>query len=189
MASDTESFVVGLGLIGALLMLSIISFISPTAATIGFMFLLPIIAFYILLHYSPKIKKILKPPKTIGPPFDFPNHSAAYNANKDASNQEDSKEYKSGVKDESNFTNEKLSGSRSPRDRNRQIQKAENRLDIRHPYTEKELDSAYREKVQIHHPDKKGGNKDEFKNIQDAYDLLSDEKTYTESSASEIKQD
>lgn len=185
-SGDSETFVVGLGLIGALFILSILSFASPTAATIGLIFLSPFLLFYGMLHFSPKVKKLLQTPKPIEPPFDFPNHSAAYNVSNNTSNDEDDNEYNSDVRDESEFTNENVSRSRSPRDRNRRIQKAEAKLEIRHPYTEKDLDSAYREKVQIHHPDKKDGSEDEFKSIQDAYELLSDEQTYTESSASKI---
>lgn len=41
--------------------------------------------------------------------------------------------------------------------------------------TQEEIKKAYRKKASIHHPDKAGGNTEKFKEIQVAYDTLSDE--------------
>jgi hypothetical protein len=179
MSGNGAESLVGLGLIGMLFLLSVLSFLSPTAATIGLIFFTPLLLLYTMVHFSPKIKEMLKPDRPTGPPFDFPNHSATYNVS-ESSNDDDKTQYNSGVKDDSDFTSNSSSSEQNPRHLNRSIQDAENDLDIRHPYTEDDLNEAYREKVQIHHPDKEDGTKQEFKEIQDAYELLSEEETYTE---------
>ena len=49
-------------------------------------------------------------------------------------------------------------------------------LEVPEDASDEKIKSAYREKVKIHHPDKQGGNEEEFKRVQNAYDILSDEK-------------
>ena len=40
--------------------------------------------------------------------------------------------------------------------------------------TQEEIKKAYKKKAMIHHPDK-GGSEEEFKKVQESYDVLSDE--------------
>lgn len=50
------------------------------------------------------------------------------------------------------------------------------RLDLSPKASSKEIKKAYRALAKIHHPDK-GGDEDEFKEIQEAYDILIDPET------------
>ena len=47
-------------------------------------------------------------------------------------------------------------------------------LEISKDATDEQIKQAYRNLAKQHHPDKKGGNKEKFQKIQEAYDILSD---------------
>lgn len=47
-------------------------------------------------------------------------------------------------------------------------------LEISKNATDEEIKQSYRSLAKQHHPDKKGGNKEKFQKIQEAYDVLSD---------------
>jgi DnaJ-class molecular chaperone len=49
-------------------------------------------------------------------------------------------------------------------------------LEIQKDSSINDIKKAYKNKVKIHHPDK-GGNPENFNNIKNAYDILSDPKT------------
>lgn len=181
--ADTN-FIVGLGIVAVLFLLALFSIITPSGATVGLILFSPFLVFYILLNILPKIKKMLMTEQINEPPFDTPNHSATHNVNKNETKDE-SNNYGSTVKDESAFkqngsTNSDTTSSSNNVQQSSQIKKAERVLDIRAPYSEDKLNSAYRTKVKIHHPDKENGSEEKFKEIQDAYELLSDKQTYKE---------
>lgn len=47
-------------------------------------------------------------------------------------------------------------------------------LDVENDASPEDIKKAYRKKAQAHHPDKEGGDEELFKEIQKAYEILSD---------------
>ena len=47
-------------------------------------------------------------------------------------------------------------------------------LDVENDASQEDIKKAYRKKAQAHHPDKEGGDEELFKEIQKAYEILSD---------------